>query len=111
MQALRGRLGSAMKTEDFSSLKVYICSWNVNGVSPDFGLSGLLKFPNKSPDICVFGFQEINSLPWQRIIDYFYNDPWTNELTYILNKLGYIRVRKLFTLYKTYGLHSIYGFF
>ena len=38
-------------------------------------------------------FQEISSNPFQRIYDYFLNDPWTNELTYLLGKLGYVRVK------------------
>ncbi len=99
MQALRSRLNSAIKTDDYKNLKVYICSWNVNGISPDFDLSTLLKFSNNSPDICVFGFQEVNSKPWQRIVDYFYYDPWTSQLTQLLSKLGYIRVRKYRKIY------------
>ena len=60
---------------------------------PLFGLENLLKFNQTTPDLAVFGFQEINSSPLQRIFDYFFNDPWTNELTYLLGKLGYVRIK------------------
>lgn len=74
-------------------LKVYVCSWNVNAVKPNFDLSNLIKFDyNNEPDICVFGFQEISSNPLQRLIDYFFNDPWTNELTSLLGKFKFVNV-------------------
>lgn len=97
MSALRGRLPSLTsvnKSDSTNNLTIFICSWNVSTIQPNFDLSKLIKFPKKSsPDICVFGLQEVNSKPWQRIIDYFYNDPWTNELTFLLSELGYIRIK------------------
>lgn len=92
MHTRRGRITSA-KNDEFKNLKIYICSWNVNAKQPSFDLDNLLKFNETSPDICVFGLQEISSNPFQRIYDYFLNDPWTNELTYLLGKLGYVRVK------------------
>lgn len=77
----------------FRDLTVYVCSWNVNSVKPKFDLSNLIKFEiNNQPDICVFGFQEVNSNPLQRLLDYFFNDPWTNELTNLLSKHDYVNV-------------------
>lgn len=93
MQSRRGRLGSSVKSEDSKSLKVYICTWNVSTVQPYFDLDKLLQFSKSTPDICVFGFQEVNSKPWQRIYDFLFNDPWTNELTCLLSKLGYVRIK------------------
>ena len=37
-------------------------------------------------------FQEVNSKPIQRIIDYFNYDPWTIELTNFLGNHDYFRV-------------------
>ncbi len=37
-------------------------------------------------------FQEISSNPLQRLIDYFFNDPWTNELTSLLGKFKFVNV-------------------
>jgi hypothetical protein len=49
-----------------------------------------------NPNMAIFlRFQEVNSKPIQRILDYFYNDPWTNELTNMLSQLDYVRVRIL----------------
>lgn len=92
MHTRRGRIASN-KHEEYKNIKIYICSWNVNTIQPLFDLENLLKFQDDAPDICVFGFQEVNSKPLQRILDYFYNDPWTNELTHLLSKLGYVRIK------------------
>jgi hypothetical protein len=40
----------------------------------------------------IISFQEVNSKPLQRILDYFNNDPWTNELTTFLSQLDFVRV-------------------
>lgn len=74
------------------TLRIYICTWNVNTKQPDFDISQLLLFDiNALPDICVFGFQEVNSKPLQRILDYFNNDPWTNQLTNLLSQFEFVR--------------------
>lgn len=94
MQPLRARLTSTKQADiDHKNLKVYICTWNVNSKQPAFELDNLLKWTQGSPDLAVFGFQEVSSNPLQRVFDYFFHDPWTNKLTTLLSKLGFVRIK------------------
>ena len=70
----------------------------MNTQTPNFKLNDLIAFQqdNSQPDICIFGLQEVNSKPLQRILDYFFNDPWTNQLTDLLAGLDYVRVSNYF---------------
>ena len=43
----------------------------------------------------IISFQEVNSKPLQRLLDYFFNDPWTNELTNLLSKQDYVNVSSI----------------
>ncbi|CAF0727341.1 unnamed protein product [Brachionus calyciflorus] len=78
----------------YKKLRVYICTWNVNTKSPNFNINDLFAFDaDNPPDVCAFGFQEVSSTPLQRFYDFFYNDPWTNELDRILSEKQYIRIQ------------------
>ena len=82
------------------NISCYICTWNVNMKQPPFGsdLNELIRFDEQNlPDLCVFGLQEVKSTPFQRLIDFFFNDPWTNQLTDTLHeRFDFIRVKKSF---------------
>lgn len=96
-ELLRNRFNNQQESiVKFKKLNIYICTWNVNTKAPNVSLNKLLKIDTLSeddlPHIYVIGLQEVNSKPFQYLLDLFFNDPWTNELTSQLSKYDYIRL-------------------
>ncbi|XP_040576069.1 phosphatidylinositol 4,5-bisphosphate 5-phosphatase A [Lepeophtheirus salmonis] len=84
-------------------LSVRLVTWNVNEQSPllEDDFSSLLQNErNEKHDLIIFGFQEINSMPQNYVMDFMVTgeDSWNQVFKSKLNSKGYVKVNTIRTL-------------
>ena len=80
----------------YFSFSLQLITWNVAIQFPDsLNLSCLLD--GVSPDLVLFGLQEVKSQPQNLLADNLLagEDPWTSRLRSDLTRLGYVKVKSI----------------
>jgi len=79
------------------NLSVQLITWNIatQFPEPDLNLQSLLT--NTSPDMILFGLQEVKAQPQNLVTDQLLTgeDPWTLCLRKSLSSLGYMKIRTI----------------
>ena len=95
--------------EIFLVFSLHLITWNVATRFPEAGLNLRSLLQNSSPDLVLFGLQEVKSQPQNILADALLEgeDPWTSSLRSSLAPLGYIKVKTIRLLGTVVSLFSL----
>ena len=88
---------------------LHLITWNVATRFPEAGLNLSSLLQNSSPDLVLFGLQEVKSQPQNILADSLLEgeDAWTSSLRRSLAPLGYIKVKTIRLLGTVVSLFSL----
>ena len=93
----------------FMLFSLHLITWNVATRFPEAGLNLRSLLQNSSPDLVLFGLQEVKSQPQNILADALLEgeDPWTSSLRSSLAPLGYLKVKTIRLLGTVVSLFSL----
>lgn len=101
--------GFDKNSRNMDSVNLHLITWNVATRFPEAGLNLGSLLQNSSPDLVLFGLQEVKSQPQNILADALLEgeDPWTSSLRSSLAPLGYVKVKTIRLLGTVVSLFSL----